>query len=192
MGPEPAEPDAELGRGFRRTGEAVLIFEVCAWKDEKEGMLMVVGLEREGLEIVLAIETEVAPCWCEDRPRSIARGRSQNSTDDHIIVHMPLRAPIDNHGLLAVRAIRKRRCLVPGLDWRMSDWHMIFNYCRRRDLPDTAWRWGVLRPLCCLDLKRGICSEEWRKRSSACVFRSNSTESTLCPHVVKTPTKTST
>lgn len=71
LGPDPAEPEADEGRGFLLTGEAVLILEFCAWKEEKEGTLMVVGFDRAGIGVVAAVETEGAPFWCEDRPRSI-------------------------------------------------------------------------------------------------------------------------
>lgn len=68
LGPDPAEPAAEEGTGFRRTGEAVFIFEFWAWKEEKEGTLMVVGFERARMVFVAAVETEGAPSRCEDRP----------------------------------------------------------------------------------------------------------------------------
>ena len=53
----------------------MFILEFWAWKEEKEGMLIVVGFERAGTEFAEAVETEGAPSWCdEDRPRSMARG----------------------------------------------------------------------------------------------------------------------
>lgn len=97
LGPEPAEPEADEGRGFRRTGEAVLILEFCAWKEEKEGTLMVVGFERARIGVVAAVETEGAPLWCEDRPRSISSPGSQNSVDDHVVRMQPgaVQAPFE-------------------------------------------------------------------------------------------------
>ena len=59
LGPDPADPmDADEGTGFRRTGDAPLCL---VRKVEKEGALIVEGLERVGSAAVEAIGIEGAP-----------------------------------------------------------------------------------------------------------------------------------
>ena len=81
-----------MGTGFRRTGEAVFIFEFWAWKEENEGMLMVVGFERAGIEFAEAVETEGVSISCADRPRSMARGGHELVQQDMLCVSHPVLA----------------------------------------------------------------------------------------------------
>ena len=86
LGPDAAEPEAEEGRGFRRTGEEVLIFEFWAWKEEKEGTSMVVSFVRAGMGVAAAVEAEDAPLRCGDRPGSMAkRELEESSADCHVV-----------------------------------------------------------------------------------------------------------